>query len=273
MLQFKGRAPVFFRGDSTLLNPMPRWRTAIRRRVLRWVYRHIDVAIAVGASNRDYYLWCGVPPERIAFAPHCIDNSRFSTSDADAPALEWRRRLGIADDDIVFLFAGKLIPEKDPLLLVDAFLAMHTPARLLIVGDGTLEAGVRARTAGNSRVVFLPFENQRAMPVVYRLADAVVLPSRSETWGLAINEAMASGRAVIAGSSVGAARDLIQPGVNGWVFESGQRPALAATLERAARAGTTALRRMGNAGRALITAWSPEECARRIAQAVVDFPR
>jgi glycosyltransferase involved in cell wall biosynthesis len=274
LVHFKGQKPIFFRGDSTLLGPIPRWRAMARRHVLRWVYRHVDVAIAVGACNRDYYLWCGVPPERIAFAPHCIDNSRFSAPDADVHAALWRKQLGIAEDDVVFLFAGKLVEKKDPLLLVDAFLAMTKAARLVIVGNGALETQLRHRAAGDSRIVFLPFQNQSAMPVVYRLADVVVLPSRfDETWGLAINEAMASSRAVIASSNVGAARDLIQSGVTGWVFDSGSVADLTGTLDRAARAGTATLRHMGGAGRTVISYWSPQECARKIAQSVHDYLR
>jgi len=93
---FKGRMPVFFRGDSTLLDPTSWWRAAARRMFLYWVYRHIDVAIAVGSNNRDYYRWCGVPENRIAVAPHAIDTRRFADADgAHAQrAARWRQELG-----------------------------------------------------------------------------------------------------------------------------------------------------------------------------------
>jgi glycosyltransferase involved in cell wall biosynthesis len=71
------------------------------------------------------------------------------------------------------------------------------------------------------RVVFLPFQNQSVMPVVYRLGDALVLPSGyGETWGLAVNEAQACGRPSLVSDCVGCARDIIREGEDGSVFRT-----------------------------------------------------
>jgi glycosyltransferase involved in cell wall biosynthesis len=75
----------------------------------------------------------------------------------------------------------------------------------------------------NSRgsVLFLEFQNQSAMPVVYRLGDALVLPSGyGETWGLAVNEAQACGRPSLVSDCVGCARDIIREGENGSIFRT-----------------------------------------------------
>jgi glycosyltransferase involved in cell wall biosynthesis len=270
MRHFKGRIPVFFRGDSTLLNRQSAWREAVRRAVLYWVYRHIDVAIAVGQNNAEYFRACGIPASRIALAPHSIDNNRFSDASgaADAQAQRWRFELGIAPDTPVFLFAGKFIEIKEPLLLLDAFGDLAQAAHLVFVGAGPLERQLRDRAKDRQGVHFMPMQNQRSMPAVYRLGDIFVLPSRSETWGLGLNEAMASGRAIIAGSRVGAARDLVRPGVNGWVFESGNRTALTEVLRRAADRGVEGLRSMGRDAKTYIGAWSTPIAAARIAAAV-----
>ena len=140
----------------------------------------------------------------------------------------------------------------------------------MFVGSGELDAELRARAASRADVHFLPFQNQSVMPTVYRLADVFVLPSRGlgETWGLALNEAMASGRTIIASSKVGGARDLIQRGENGWMFESNDRMALAAVLQAAMDEGRHGLARMGNIGRQRSAHWSTEESARFTAEAV-----
>jgi glycosyltransferase involved in cell wall biosynthesis len=71
------------------------------------------------------------------------------------------------------------------------------------------------------RVLFLPFQNQSRMPLVYRLGDALVLPSGyGETWGLAVNEAQACGRPSLVSDCVGCARDIIRQGENGMIFRS-----------------------------------------------------
>jgi glycosyltransferase involved in cell wall biosynthesis len=77
--------------------------------------------------------------------------------------------------------------------------------------------------AANSRgnVLFLEFQNQSVMPVVYRLGDALVLPSGyGETWGLAVNEAQACGRPSLVSDCVGCARDIVREGENGSIFRT-----------------------------------------------------
>ena len=270
---FKGRVPVLFRGDSTLLDPRSWWRTRLRRRALTWVYRHVDVAIAVGSHNRDYFEWCGVPPDRIAVAPHSVDTVRFAADSArhEKQAAQWRLELGIAAETPVILFAGKLQPKKNPHLLLDAFNAAGTRAHLIFVGNGELERELKAKAAAHERIHFMPFQNQTVMPAVYRLGDVFVLPSQGpeETWGLALNEAMASGRAVIASTKVGGACDLIAPGENGWIFESGDLNALTELLHRVIDGGRGPLHAMGRAAQASSVHWSTEATARRIAEAVL----
>jgi glycosyltransferase involved in cell wall biosynthesis len=267
---FKGRIPVLFRGDSTLLDRRSWWRAALRRGFLRWVYSHVDVAIAVGANSRDYFAWCGLPLHRIALAPHSVDTVRFAqdASGDEARAAQWRLELGIDPKAVVFLYAGKFQTVKNPALLLTAFSALPAGAHLVLVGSGEMEAGLKAAAGAKDNVHFVPFQNQSLMPTVYRLGDVFVLPSRSETWGLALNEAMACARALIASSNVGGARDLIQPGTNGWVFPSGDAAGLAGVLQAALDAGRPGLKVMGDAGRARSVHWSTQESARCIAGVV-----
>jgi glycosyltransferase involved in cell wall biosynthesis len=272
---FRKRIPVFFRGDSTLLDRRSAWKTLARRVFLGWIYRQVDVAIAVGSNNRDYYRWCGLAEDRIAFAPHAIDTRRFADPQNSHTELagQWRRELAIPSTARAIVFAGKLQPKKDPFLLMDAFLRCGAPGHLIFVGSGELEAQLRARARGRADVHFLPFQNQSAMPAVYRLGDIFALPSRGpgETWGLALNEAMASRRPVIAGSKVGAARDLIAESVNGWVFESGDLEQLTAVVRRALLCDDAILGAMGVAAERESARWSAEAAAAGIEEAVLRF--
>jgi glycosyltransferase involved in cell wall biosynthesis len=269
---FKGRVPVLFRGDSTLLDERTWWRARLRKWALTWVYSHVDVAIAVGSNNRDYFAWCGVPPDRIAYAPHSVDTARFAAdwTAHDDRAAQWRGVLKIGPDAVVFLFAGKLQSKKDPVLLLEAFSALNDESHLIFVGSGELETPLQERAAAQRNVHFMPFQNQSVMPAVYRLGDVYVLPSRGpeETWGLALNEAMASGRAVIASSKVGGARDLIHSDAGGWMFEAGSKSALLAVLQVAARLGRERLHELGKTAQIHGEGWSTQASARAIAQAV-----
>ncbi|MCS3628955.1 glycosyltransferase involved in cell wall biosynthesis [Salinibacter ruber] len=270
LLHFSGRCPVLFRGDSTLLDESPGPKKWARRLWLRWVYRHVDAALYVGRNNRAYYEAHGLGEDQLFWVPHAIDNTRFAESNgADQKAAEWRRELSIPDTAPVVLFAGKLGRKKAPDLLVEAFSKVTVEdAHLAIVGSGPMGDELRSMAETQSRIHFLGFQNQARMPVVYRLGDIFVLPSRGpgETWGLAVNEAMACGRPVVVTDRVGCAPDLVD-GENGAVVPAGRSTPLQKTLEDLLE-DRGRLQDMGRRSRKRISNWSVNVAASRTASAV-----
>lgn len=220
---FKGKIPVYFRGDSTLLDEQAGVKTILRRLWLTYVYSFVDKALYVGTNNKQYFLKHGLKEKQLSFAPHAIDNGRFydKTEEYQQKADKWRTELNLKKNDFVFLFVGKFEKKKNPVLLIE--IAAEFPKyKFIFVGSGELEEEMKQK-AGNN-ILFLPFQNQSMMPVVYRLGDVFVLPSQGpgETWGLAVNEAMACGKAVLVSEKVGCAVDLVRNGENGYIFESGK---------------------------------------------------
>ncbi|UEG49450.1 glycosyltransferase family 4 protein [Ferruginibacter lapsinanis] len=224
---FKNKIPVWLRGDSNLLDMSSgvSIKKNLRKLFLKWVFKHIDKAFYVGTANKKYFLEYGVPENNTVFAPHAIDNNRFADNNGeyDNKAKEWRKELGIMEENVVFLFAGKLESKKNPALLAMAFEKLaEDNAHLIIVGNGVLEQELKEKFKSVKNLHFIDFQNQSLMPVVYRLGDIFVLPSKGpgETWGLAINESMACGRSVLVSDKCGCAVDLVQNGKNGYVFRS-----------------------------------------------------
>jgi glycosyltransferase involved in cell wall biosynthesis len=225
MRHFKGKIPVIFRGDSTLLDEKPGVKKVLRRLFLKWVYSNADYALYVGKNNQDYFRKHGLKELQLFWMPHAIDNQRFhGHPEYDQEAGEWRKELGINPDDLVLLFAGKLEPKKDPEFMLR--LARNIPdprLKLIVVGNGRMEDELKRASNQDERIKFLDFQNQQKMPLVYRLSDIFVLPSTGpgESWGLAVNEAMACERPVIVSSKCGCAPDLTDENRTGWVFEPG----------------------------------------------------
>jgi glycosyltransferase involved in cell wall biosynthesis len=272
---FHGRVPVFFRGDSTLLDERGWVRPLLRRLVLRTVYSYVDVALYVGTNNEAYFRAHGFDEDTLHWAPHAIDNDRFvdDTGELEAEARNWRRELGIDDDEVVFLFAGKLGTKKAPDVLLDAYQQLgRGHHHLVFAGSGPLEDELRERASGNDHVHFLGFQNQSRMPTVYRLGDVFVLPSRGpgETWGLAVNEAMACGRPVIVSDRVGCAPDLVDDGRNGYICEARSTDSLIQTLQ-ACLGEAGRLEEMGRASHTMIQDWSIPVEARRIVGALDEY--
>jgi glycosyltransferase involved in cell wall biosynthesis len=260
--------PALFRGDSHLLLPRPQWKRWLRLMALRRIFRSPAGFLYVGQHNRDYFRASRVPENKLFYCPHSIEFERFAGSDKalEAEARQWRRSLGIGDDQIVLLFAGKFQSIKQPLELMRAVALADDPRLVLVmVGDGPEAAGV-AQLAATAPTCFrvLPFQNQSRMPLIYRLGDVFVLPSISETWGLAVNEAMACRRPVLVSDAVGCAPDLVRPSVTGDVFRSGDWDDFLCKMRSLADQGMDSLRSLGQAGQELSSHYTPKTTAESV---------
>ena len=258
---FKNKIPVLFRGDSTLLDQKTGIKSVIRTIFLTWVYHYIDHALYPGINSKGYFKKYGLKNEQLSFAPHAIDNKRFAENKS-SEALQIRQNLLIEYDKLVILFAGKLEEKKAPVQLLEAFLRTNNlNAHLLFVGNGPLETQLKAMAGKSTNVHFVDFQNQLQMPAVYQACDIFCLPSigPGETWGLAINEAMASGTAVLASDKCGAAIDLVKHYKNGEIFKAGESMDLIDKLEKLLHSGKKALVEMGTNSKLIIESYTFEK--------------
>jgi glycosyltransferase involved in cell wall biosynthesis len=247
--------PILFRGDSHLLDARQqgaRWR--FKRAILKRVFSWPAGFLVVGTANRLYYETFGVQANRLFRCPHSIDVIRFAepADRHEQEARAWRRELQIPDDKCVLLFAGKFEHRKRPMELMRTVQsALDSNCLLIMVGGGELGAEVNALAASDpTRFRVLPFQNQSRMPVLYRLGDLFILPSEfGETWGLAVNEALACGRPVLVSDRVGCAEDVVDPScgrVFSWAEPSSLPRALremAGNQNRLAEMGRSAAKR------------------------------
>jgi len=220
---FKNKVKILFRGDSTLLDEKrSRIKTLLRRGFLKFVYRHVDTAFYVGQANKAYFLQHGLKEKQLSFTPHAIDNQRFGLFNIETQKKveNLRNEYQIPSNRWTFLFAGKFEKKKNPQLIIQA--AKKFPeAIFILVGNGELETELKSTSCNLQNVYFLPFQNQQMMPIVYRLAEVFILPSTGpgETWGLAVNEAMACGLAILVSNKCGCSYDLIPESKNGFIFD------------------------------------------------------
>ncbi len=262
--KFAGKVNILFRGDSTLLDSQSFIKRLFKKVFLRWVYKHIDKTLYVGKESKKYFIEYGLKESQLVFAPHAIDNARFNfTPTLVESGNILRRKLDIPLNAVVFLFAGKLEVNKDPEILVEAFLKLASKdSHLVIAGSGSLEKKLKKMAGGNLRIHFPGFQNQSEMPAIYNMADVYVLPSKSETWGLAVNEAMACGKAVLVSDKCGCSSDLVKDGVNGYVFKTGSVSALADRLQ--GMTNKSLLSSFGTASHNIIQHYSFEQVCKAI---------
>ena len=240
--------PVLLRAETNDLRRIHAVKEKVKRSLLNLLFRRITIFLTIGKANRRFYESYGVSENRMVDSPYCVDNKRFSEAARllSQQRNEIREAWGIPRDAVCFLFSGKLIPKKHPLDVLQAFdillgkqsgLAMKRPIHLLVAGDGALRGSCEEKanqiTAryGTKAVTFTGFLNQTEMPRAYVAGDCLVLPSDGgETWGLVVNEAMASGLPAIVSDQVGCGPDLIDAGLTGDIFPMGDTQSLAAAM-------------------------------------------
>lgn len=263
LINFKGKIPVWFRGDSTLITNQTGIKKLLRNQFLKWVYKHVDIAFYVGTANKAYFLNAGMKIEQLRFTPHAVDNERFA-ADRRAEALSFRQSINLSKDDIMILFVGKLDENKQPDLLLNSFISLNLPhTHLIYVGDGPLKNELMVKAKAHERIHFLEFQNQNHMPIFYQASDLTCLPSKNETWGLAINEAMAGGNAILTSSNVGCAIDLVKEGRNGEIFQFDNSESLKSKLALLTK-NKEVLLEMGRQSQSIISSWNYEKQAMAI---------
>ena len=230
---------VLLRGESNLLDSRPVWRRALKSVALRLLLRQMDGALYIGSHNREYYRHYGLPEEKLHFVPYCVDNEFFQQEAARLRPYRaaLRGQFGVADDRPVILFCGKLIPKKQPVLLLQAFKEVRRkhPCALVYAGDGILRREIEELAAREDLpdVHITGFLNQSEVSQAYVAADVLALPSAwGETWGLVLNEGMNFGLPVVASGRVGGAVDLVREKENGYVVPAHDTAALASALTR-----------------------------------------
>lgn len=227
-----------------------------------------DSAIAIGSLNRDHLTGHGIAPERVGLAYYCVPD-RFQPIPTDEkPQLrqQLRQELNL-DDRTAILFSGKLIPKKNPQLLLDAIAQLPEASQnrlaVIFLGAGELESQLRQMAANLPavKIHLAGFKNQQELPPYYLAADALVLPSSQagETWGLVVNEAMQAGLPCIVTQQVGCAVDFKD-------FPTFQAiPQPEATSLAAAIANLIDLPREFERYASLMKSFSVEACGERIA--------
>lgn len=179
-------------------------------RVRQWYFKMLDAVVTPGPAATEAVERMGVDPIRIHEGFNAVDVSSIH-------ALARRTSPKRDDGTLRLLFVGQLIERKNIGTIINAL--VHVPdATLTVAGTGPLRATLERQAAekltGAARVSFLGYVPGDDVPALMLEHDVLVLPSRSEVWGLVVNEALACGLHVVISESAGVTRSVRDhPGV------------------------------------------------------------
>ncbi len=192
--------------------------------------------VVPGESARAYLRAQRVDNENIFTAPNAVDNDLFATAAERARTRSEELRKELALPKRYFLFVGRMVREKGVFDLLEAYAKLDARLReqmgLILVGDGPSRRVVEEQAAGISpgTIRFTGFVQRDDLAKYYGLAEALVLATHSDTWGLVVNEAMACGLAIIVSDVAGCAPDLIKTKWNGLLIPARDILSLASAM-------------------------------------------
>ena len=242
---------------------------AVRRKMAS----DFDAAITNSRAGAQYLQdVLGMPADRIVRHPIEV---------AEAPALQCgNENLSEArvDSSFAFLVVGQLIERKGIHRLFEA-------AKLLldrglddfiiqIAGTGEMAAALRRQVADSQMdkvVRWLGFVSYEKLGGYYQASDALILPSLEDTWGMVVLEAMSLGKPVLCSKHAGA-KEMVQDGVNGFVFDPNDPPELADRMELLMRVPGLS-KRMGEKSKEIISPYTTRRAAEVLAEVATAFSR
>lgn len=203
---------------------------------IRFVSSRASALIVPGVKSREFFARIGVPASKIFIAPNAsyLKASTFQDREIE----ETRRKLGLTDKTVILYF-GRVTRIKGVSTLLRAFNQLSCERKdvyLVVAGDvdpiykTELERLSKNLNASNFRIT--GHLSMRDREIYFELADVVVVPSVTEVWGLAINEALVAGKPVISTNTTGGSYDLIQNNVNGFIVPPEKTDALAYSLKK-----------------------------------------
>jgi glycosyltransferase involved in cell wall biosynthesis len=240
--------------ESTSRDARPAFAAGLKRLVARQA-----AAFVVPGRAAEDYVRSLAPGARVVHAPNAVDAELFASRVGERERL----RLELGLERACVLYVGRLAPEKGVDLLVEA--AHGLDADVVIAGSGPEEARLRAAAPANVR--FLGHVDRDDLPAWYAAADVLCLPSRSEPWGMPLNEGAAAGLPLVASEAVGAAWDLIVDGENGFRVPADDNAALRRALGRLV-ADADFRRAAGRRSHDLSQRFTPEAWANAVAASV-----
>ena len=184
-------------------------------RILRVRHNRATLNLCTSHAMADQLAAHGI--QRVALWPGGVDTARFRPERRSAAMRE--RLSGGYPDRPLLLYVGRLSPEKD-LERLKPMLQALPEARLALVGDGPHHKAIQQHFAGMP-VTMPGFLRGEELAAAFASADVFVMPSRSETLGLVVLEAMSSGLPVVA-ARAGGIPEMIEDGVSGCLFDDEQ---------------------------------------------------
>lgn len=255
--------PIGLISDSRA-DDMP--RNPIKEYIKSVILSGYSSAIVAGSQSRLYLRSLGFDDDLIFQPWDVVDNKAFISSSTS-------NHKNVSPSLRPFLCVGRFIEEKNYPLLLESYALYQSlggSRSLLIVGSGPLEHTVESLIStlpDPSAVTVMPFVQMSQLLDIYRNSHSLILASLKDTWGLVVNEAIASGIPVLVSNKCGCVPDLVENRVTGYTFPVGKPSALSECLFEVEALDSKSKQTMIEKAKLRLNDFSPQSFAHGLEQA------
>ncbi|MCF2520715.1 glycosyltransferase family 4 protein [Dyadobacter sp. CY351] len=244
-------------------------RSFIKESLKRFIVNRAQAFFCFGKTSADYLESLGVKPSQIPVRNAAVIDEEVISARYNAGK---KAHVNVARA-YRFVFVGRLAPEKNLGTLLRAFAQVRPldsetlPWEMMLIGDGPERATLEKLTAElglQNKISFAGGLSWYKVPDLLVHCDVLVLPSKSEPWGLVVNEAMVCGLPVIVSKNCGCVADLVKNGVNGFTFDPDNQQELETALAFFIQ-NPEKMAAMGQESRRLIAPFSSRQVSRQMA--------
>lgn len=207
--------------------------------IINFILQNSDAILVPGTRHKGHFISLGVSPDRVFIMPNA--NNIIVKGEDQVTKEKLKEDLGLGDEKVV-LYVGRLVKRKGVEYLIKAFARLRKERGniiLIITGRGECrdELELLVENLNVEKSVYLKgFIEDELLPAYFLLCDVCVVPSitygMGDPWVFVVNEAMRLGKPVIATDAVGAAYDLIQNGINGFMVPERDVDALYGSMKK-----------------------------------------
>ncbi|RCR67138.1 glycosyltransferase family 4 protein [Larkinella punicea] len=194
----------------------------------KWACQHLFVGGKEAAQSYQSYGFTS----SISIIPYNIDITRFNKSNLNQEKFNKIQTRYKLTSQLVLLSSGSLIKRKNMATLIKAVKDSNTAISFVIIGEGDERRYLEELIGNDERIHLAGFVQASELPYYYNLADVFVFASRYDGWGVVINEAIAAGLPIISSENVGAAREWLINGINGFVCPPNDTKAFRQSIEK-----------------------------------------
>lgn len=243
--------------ESTLFEPS--LQRSLTKPLVSLLVKNSDFLFGISTRAKEYFISLGAKSDQVKVM---LSTSYEPNKEVSKQEIErTRHELKIKTNDFMLLYVGQLIPRKGIQTILDSANSLKNNKKIqfILVGYGSLETDINNFIARNelNNIRIVNYVDPKNIWNYYFAADAFVLASHEETWGLVVNEAMRAKLPVLLSNKVGSSDDLLIDGKNGFAFNPDDHQALASKISLLA-SDKLLCKKMGTKSKSIISDITPE---------------